>query len=440
MAFLLKKNGVLCETYTPKNNPYELRVKGLKEKLNNDELTSVILHITKNRGSSLDTVEDNDEAQTESEKAKEVLGHNSSLLKQGAYICEVQLDRLKNDGKVRGHQNNFKTSDYVKELKEILAQQDLSSDLINDIVSIVQRKRAYYEGPGSEKSPTPYGRFNIVDGELIEIDLIEKMRGKCSVYPDEPRASKMSYSADLFNLLNDLNNLTIKDEKITLSQKKEVISVINEKGNITPKQLIKLLNVKEEEISGFRIDSNKKNILTEFKGYKKILNVFKKNSSLSLLDNKSHVDEIIDILTKQKGINERIESIRSKFPDFSQELINEIAAIAGISGYHSLSLKAIYEFNVELLNSNLNQMQLLYQLDLFDKNRKSTKGQKKIYADDDAILSPVVKRVQRETFKVINKLREKYGEFDSIIIETTRAKNSLDQKSKIANSQKFFDI
>ena len=39
-------------------------------------------------------------------------------------------------------------------------------------------------------------------------------------------------------------------------------------------------------------------------------------------------------------------------------------------------------------------------------------------------LSPVAKRAHRETFKVINALRKKYGEFDSIVIEMTRDKNS----------------
>ena len=47
------------------------------------------------------------------------------------------------------------------------------------------------------------------------------MRGRCSVYPNEFRAPKQSYTAELFNLLNDLNNLTIKGEKITVEEKKK---------------------------------------------------------------------------------------------------------------------------------------------------------------------------------------------------------------------------
>ena len=83
----------------------------------------------------------------------------------------------------------------------------------------------------------------------------------------------------------------------------------------------------------------------------------------------------------------------------------------------------------------MNQMQVLHQLDIFDKNRVSLKGQKQICVDDSAILSPVAKRAHRETFKVINKLRSIYGEFDSIVIETTRDKNTQDQKKRIKNNQ-----
>ncbi|MCA9766798.1 MAG: hypothetical protein KC455_10325 [Carnobacterium sp.] len=66
----------------------------------------------------------------------------------------------------------------------------------------------YYDGPGSEKSPTPYGQYFIgEDGKLKHETMINKMRGRCTYFPEELRIAKMSYTADLYNLLNDLNNL-----------------------------------------------------------------------------------------------------------------------------------------------------------------------------------------------------------------------------------------
>ena len=81
---------------------------------------------------------------------------------------------MNNKNSVRGHENNFSTKDYLRELEVILQHQNLNDDLINKILDIVGRRRAYYEGPGSEKSPTPYGRFVEVDGQIQYFDMIEK--------------------------------------------------------------------------------------------------------------------------------------------------------------------------------------------------------------------------------------------------------------------------
>lgn len=435
MKKLLQNEGIMSDTYKPFDNPYELRAKGLHEKLSLDELTCVILHLTKNRGSSLETIEEDESS--DQEKAKAVLQNNRKLLSEGKYICDIQLERLYETGKIRGFQNNFKTEDYINEIKQILLNQDLSIELQDKIIEIIQRKRAYYEGPGSEKSPTPYGRW--VDFGVEPIDLIEKMRGKCSVFPDEARAPKNSYTAELFNLLNDLNNLSIENEKLTIEQKKTIIDFVNDKGNITPKQLAKLIDIPLENIKGFRIDKNNNPILTDFKGYKAMKKIFDKNHDISYKDNKDILDDIAEIVTKTKGVLERFTLIKELYPDLSNQLVTDLSQLKGITQYHSLSFKAMKLLNKEMMNSELNQMQLLHQLELFGKNRVSTKGQKNIHSDDEAILSPVAKRAQRETFKVINALRDKYGEFDSIVVETTRDKNSSEEKKRISDNQKYYD-
>ena len=57
-------------------------------------------------------------------------------------------------------------------------------------------------------------------------------------------------------------------------------------------------------------------------------------------------------------------------------------------------------------------MQLLHELKLFDKNRVSYKGKKRIEANADAILSPVASVHKMKQFKVVNALRKKsYGKF-----------------------------
>ena len=260
--------------------------------LTKEELCAVIMHITKKRGTTVNSLADESK---DDESTKAILSKNQLELKQGKFICEIQLERLQNEGKVRGISNNFKTIDYVHELEQILSQQNLDSEIINNIVDIIKRRRNYDQGPGSEKSPTPYGSYRIVDGQLIRVNLIDEMRGKCSVFPEELRAPKQSYTAELFNMLNDLNNLSIKGEKISVDEKHKIIDYINMKGNISIKQLLKILEVEESEVTGFRIDKNENALITEFKGYSKVLKVFKSYHLEHLLEDKSIVDNIIDI-------------------------------------------------------------------------------------------------------------------------------------------------
>lgn len=432
MTNLLKINGIMSENYHHLTNPYEIRAKGLTEKLTNDELTCALLHLTKNRGTTIEGLDNADDKDSEGTKA--TLSKNAKALAKEQYICKVQLTRLQERGFIRGIDNNFKTDDYVNEAKEILKHQNLDETLNKKIITIIARRRKYYEGPGSEKSPTPYGRWT--DYGVAPIDLIAKMRGHCSVYPEELRAPKCSYTAEMFNLLNDLNNLTVDGNKLTVEEKHKIIDFVNKKGGITFKQLMSLLEVDDDlRVKGFRVNSAEKPIITEFKGYKTIKKVLDKHHCLDYQEHKEMIDTIADILTSKKGATQRAEAFKEQYPDLTEELINDLSVVKGISGYHSLSFKAMRLLNEEMIQSPLNQMQLLYELNLFDKNRKSMKGQKHIQANNAAILSPVTKRAQRETFKVINKLREIYGEFDTIVVETPRDKNDKDRKKRIRKAQ-----
>ncbi len=438
MRNLLKRLGVFSDDYKDLNNPYEIRCRGLEEKLNNQELTCALMHIVKHRGSSLEVAEGENNGNEKGTKV--ILSQNSLELKIDEYVCKVQLKRLKEQGTLRGIKNNFKTKDYIKEAEKLLSNQSIDEDGKKAIISLIERRRHFSEGPGSKKSPTLYGRFFYDEyGQLQEIDLIKKMRGKCSLYPDEYRAPKQSFSAELFNFLNDLNNLSIEGEKLTEKDKQNLINIILKKGNITVKGLAKELGVSLEKISGYRINTKRQPLLTEFKGYKVLKKIFDKAGKSELLMETMLLDDIISILVETKIIEERIERIRNLNSNFSNELLDDLANITTISGYHSLSFKAIRELNEEMLKTSMNQMQIIHQNKLYHQKIGKYKGRKNIECDENAILSPVAKRAQREAFKVINKIRKEYGELDSIVIEMTRAKNSKEEKDNIKNRQKRFE-
>ena len=428
---LLIKNNIIDENFKSLNNPYEIRVRGLNSKLTNDELATAILNIAKKRGitgiTSVDDAESKDGLST-----KKILSENNKLLKD-KYVCEIQLQRLK-EGKLRGENNRFNTSDYIKELNQIFKNQNISEELQNEFIEIIKSKREYYDGPGSEKSPTIYGQFYMEDGKLVHVDMIEKMRGHCSIYPEELRAPKMCYTADLFNILNDLNNLKINGEHITKKDKENIINdYINKKGNITIKQLEKYFGVDKQAMSGLREDTKKNPIITEFNGYKKILKVIKDNGlNPELTNDKRVVDKIIEVLTNKKGYDERVKSLLDL--DLKENEAKAFAKITGISGYHSLSLKVMDEVIPDLLNTDYNQMQIFQMNGYFSKNLEKYIGNH-IPFDNDAILSSVAKRSQKEALKVTEAVIKKYGDLDSIVIEMPRDKNSEDERNRIKKTQ-----
>jgi len=91
----------------------------------------------------------------------------------------------------------------------------------------------------------------------------------------------------------------------------------------------------------------------------------------------------------------------------------------------------------ELIDTNDNQMQVIAKLGLVKKvDKEKLVGLKNIPFDENAILSPVAKRAHNEALKVINAIRKRYGELDTIVIETARDRNSQEEKDRIKKIQK----
>ena len=435
---ILRENNIIDDNFKNLDNPYEIRCKGLNERLTNEELATAILHLAKRRGvTGKWTIEEDKKKTDDSESTKGILSNNTKELKN-KYICELQLERLNEDGKIRGNQNCFTTEQYIKELDKIFENQNLRSEIKEEIRNIIKDRREYYEGPGNSKSLTPYGRFILKDGEVVEINFIDKMRGTCTLFPKEKRAPKNSYSACLYNFLNDLNNLTIEGEHLTPELKKHLIDeYIDKKGSISIEQLRKELDVEDISlIHGFRIDKKNEPLITTFDTYKKCLGLIKKQDlNPCVCEDKKLFDQISDILTSYKGIDERKRELEKLDQRLNSNDIEILANLSGFTQYHSLSFKALNLFIDELMNTSDNQMQIMQKNHWFGEE-KNYFGLKNIPFNNELILSNVAKRSQKEAIKVVNAVREKYGELDSIVIEMAREKNSEDKKKRIKEAQK----
>ncbi|MBF9296414.1 type II CRISPR RNA-guided endonuclease Cas9, partial [Staphylococcus epidermidis] len=113
------------------------------------------LHLAKRRG--VHNVNEVEEDTGNELSTKEQISRNSKALEK-KYVAELQLERLKTDGEVRGSINRFKTSDYVKEAKQLLkvqkAYHQLDQSFIDTYIDLLETRRTYYEGPGED---SPFG-------------------------------------------------------------------------------------------------------------------------------------------------------------------------------------------------------------------------------------------------------------------------------------------
>ena len=448
-------------------NPYQLRVKGLTDELSNEELFIALKNMVKHRGISyLDDASDDgnssvgDYAQIVKENSKQLETKTPGQIQLERYQKYGQLRgdfTIEEDGKKHRLINVFPTSAYRAEALRILQTQQefnpqITDEFINSYLQILTGKRKYYHGPGNEKSRTDYGRYTTKkdsEDEYITLDnIFGILIGKCTFYPEEYRAAKASYTAQEFNLLNDLNNLTVPTEtkKLSEEQKNKIITYVKNEKAMGPaklfKYIAKLLSCDVADIKGYRIDKSDKAEIHTFEAYRKM-------KTLETIDieqmEREKLDKLAYVLTlntEKEGIQEALEH---EFADgtFSQKQVDELvqfrkanSSIFG-KGWHNFSVKLMMELIPELYATSEEQMTILTRL---GKQKTTSSSNKTKYIDEkrltEEIYNPVVAKSVRQAIKIVNAAIKEYSDFDNIVIEMARETNEDDEKKAIQKIQK----
>lgn len=338
---------------------------------------------------------------------------------------------MEKNGRLRGIDNNFKTLDYEKEARKILTTQaeynrNITEDFIEKYIEILTKRRNYYEGPGKESI---YSWKN-------EEEWMNKLVGNCTYFPEELRMVKNSFTAEKFNLLNDLNNLTIKREenpKLSKEEKIGIIEIFKQQKSVSLKKIAIFLSVKENDITGYRIDKNEKAIFTPLESYIEINKYFSCNDG-EILDEISKIATYYQEKTSRKKY--LLEIFKNNKIEISNENLEKLSELK-YTGTHSLSKKAMSLIMEELLETSKNQMELFAEKGLVPY-KMNFKGKKRIPKEylDKWILSPVVKRSMGQAINIINKILEIYGTPEEIVIELARDKNSDEEKLRISKNQR----
>ncbi len=449
------------------NNIVFLRCKGLEEELSTNELLAVLKNMLKHRGITyLDDIADEKSAETNYKKSISI---NEEELMKLKYPCLIQKQRLDTYGKYRGDvsvsldgenillRNVFTKASYVNEIRKILETNSQYHDFIDEnfiekYIEIFSYKRAYFEGPGCVKSRTNYGIYRTdrdENGELVTWkNIFANLIGKCSIFNDELRTGVASISAEVFNCLNDLNNIKISGHSLTIEFKQELFNYIwNKNANVTVNDVVKYINKNYDEnvtlnnIGGLRIDTKETKLLhtlpTFHKVKKELLSqnlvtdewlenvlVFSeflncKNETLSLYNK---IMNVLTLNTEKSLIESELTElgVDEKFISFFAEFRSKNSSL--FSKWHSLSVKAMEIIIPELYSTDEEQMTSITRLNLKKSDLELLKEFKEIPESfvTEEIYNPVVKKSIRQAIKITNALIKKYGEFSEIVIEMPR--------------------
>lgn len=464
--------------------PYEMRVRGLSEKLTKGEIYRVITHIVKKRGISyLD--EEAEISGTDAKTYKDQVNENR-LLQKELTPGEIQYQRLKENGRVKtglsfekGYQLNvFTVKAYANELNRILYKQqeyypEIDDEFINQFTKqghreeagLIYRKRPYYDGPGNAQNNSEYGRWaNYKEEGQPKPNIFEQLIGKDSVNPDEVRASASSLSAQKYNLLNDLNNLTLipEDRKLSTEEKLSLMNdlMTQEIASFGPSTLAKRLGLKVDQIKGWRVNNQSKPEIHSMKVYRDWRKIFKE-SDIELNDLPvEEIDTIAKVITLNSELPAAMATLDLEIPLLDESVkhvianyFHELKKKSSKSSWHSFSTKTLNLLIPELLHTSDEQNTILERMNLKFDLRNKYADKKQLPLDDilAEIYNPTVTKSIRQTIKIFNELVKKYGKqnISHVTIEMPRDKNEADQQKNIkdiqslntkrkANSEKYF--
>lgn len=440
----------------------DIKVKALRECITFEELYLILYSYLKHRGISY--LEDaGDDSVAGSSSYANGLRYNAKEL-EIYYPCEIQKERLSANGKYRGQtqivindekidlSNVFTTGAYRKEILTIFDTQkkfydNLTDDFCDEYMILFNRKRKYYEGPGNEKSRTDYGIYTTKIGEdgafVTEKNIFEKLIGKCSVYEDELRAAAASYTAQEYNLLNDLNNLTINGRKLLEEEKKKIVDRVKTSDSINMRRIIAdAMDETIEEFYGARIDKSEKEIFHKFEAYNKMRKALEELGRDIQDFTREDLDEIGYILTINTDKEAIIEAFNNSFVQLSNDVIDCLYNVRKKNGtlfskWQSFSIKIMLELIPVMYEQPKEQMTILTEMGFKSGKVDDFKGVKYIPVDavSDEIYNPVVRRSVRISLKILNAVLKKYKELDEVVIEMPRDRNSDEQKKRIKDMQ-----
>ena len=459
--------GAIIEDLIKKNRPYYkkigvpqqltiayLRYKGLSEKLNKEELMIILYSFAGNRGAKIVDLklqnnegEDGEDSEQvkDDKKTKAKIDATDKMLKKNKYrtLSEYLWKEYQSGSfnpkydRIRGGEQIVLSRQHIIDEFHLIKETQLKycSDMSREQWDDIEKEIFFQRPLKSQKQFVGCcSIFPVTDkfiyGGRNNKKIIKRVSNK--------RAKKCRYEAQVFLVLQQLNNLRIvfnnSNRELTLDEKKIVFDLLNNNDSITFEKIRKELGLDDKK--GYRF--NYEYINSTVKPQTNVINA----KMLSIcgqkwqsLSEKKKIKIIAEInaCDREHGINAFKKRMSSKY-GFSDNEIEQIMEYEFPSGYLNISLKAIREL-YPLMKVGVGLSYSSARKIIIDKHKKSDSQKKQsdknyippLNKINRVIANPVVKKQLSTVRQDINKLAKKHV-VDTIIVE--RCKEGIDKSKK----------
>lgn len=349
--------------------------------------------------------------------------------------------------------------DNAKKYLPFLNEEDEYGTVAEKIISIAKFRIPYYVGPLSTRHKKqganswivrkqegriyPWNFEEMVDLEQSNKEFIQRMTNKCTHLIGEDVLPKNSLLYSRYMVLNELNNLRIRGNKISVNLKQELYKeLFCTKAKVTGKGLFNYLKKEDEElaledISGFDIDF--KSSLTSYLDFKKQIlgEEIEKDKYKDIVENIIKWKTIYDDDSKmmKKMIEREYPNVFSKdqikkicrfkysgWGNFSLSFLNGIRGADRETGENFTIIEALWKTNYNLMQLLSKQFTFREEIDLINAD-KVGKIDKVSYDNTvkDLIVSPANKRAIWQTVQITEEIKKVMKcEPERIFIEMAR--------------------
>ena len=372
---------------------------------------------------------------------------------------------------------------HAKEMKKILKNAEEYLPFLKEkdesglttserIIQLYSFQIPYYIGPTSTDSKTgwvvrkeqgkvlPWNIKQKIDYKATSEEFIKRMVRRCSYMNGEDVLPKASLEYEAFCVLNEINNIKIDGEKISVELKQQIFNTLFKKGKkIIRKQLNNFLLGNgiisdEAQVSGIDIAIN--NSLSSYGKFKTIFGEdMDKDSTKHMVediifwctiygDSKSFLRERLDEKYGDCLTSEQIKRIMGfKFKDWGKlsKTFLELPGCCKADGEMKSLIRAMWETDLNLIEL-INDDRYTYKESLSEMENTALKTLSDIEAEDlnEYYFSAPVKRMIWQTILIIKELTQVLGiPPKRLFVEMTRKPDDKKQRT-VSRKQKFLDL